>query len=46
MLYHPTGSANPPPHKYQRLPLRISQQVLNDYVAARPIRCVFNACWG
>lgn len=39
MLYHPTGSTDPPPHKYQRLPLRISQQTLNDFVEARPIRC-------
>lgn len=40
MLYHPAASTNPPPHKYQRLPLRISQQVLNDFVEARPIRYV------
>ncbi len=40
MLYHPAASTGPPPHKYQRLPLRVSQRVLNDFVESRPIRCV------
>jgi len=40
MLYHPAASTGPPPHKYQRLPLRVSQRVLNDFVEWRPIRCV------
>ena len=37
MLYRPAGA--PKPHKYQSLPLRISQEVLNEYVESKPIRC-------
>lgn len=38
MLYRPAW-ASAEPVRYQQLPLRVSQQVLNEYVESRPIRC-------
>lgn len=38
MLYRPPHAAKEP-IKYQALPLRVSQEVLNEFVEGRPIRC-------